>query len=172
MIHKDKVFPIGQIIKPHGIHGEMSFDIKADILDNEVVPFLIFELDGIMVPFAVESYRTKSKSTGALKLEGVASEIEAKQFSGLTIYIQEQFLEEVEDTAIELDYFVGFTLIDEEAGELGVIHEVDQTTDNALFVILKEDDELLIPVVEEYILGIDHQLKTITVLLPEGLLEL
>lgn len=172
MILKDKVFPIGQVIKPHGIHGDMSYDIKGDVLDNEDVPFLIFELDGIMVPFAVESHRYKSKSTGSLKLEGVTSEIEAKQFSGLTIYIQEQFLEVVEDTAIELDYFVGFMLVDVEQGEIGVIQEVDQTTENALFVIPQEEDELLIPVVEEYIQEIDHQQKIITVLLPEGLLNL
>lgn len=172
MIKKEQVFPIGQIIKPHGIHGEMTFDITSDILNRDDIPFFIFEIDGILVPFSVEAYRYKSNTTGILQLEGVKSEQEAKPFSGLSVYIQNEFLEEVEDTAIELDYFVGFRLFDVEKGEIGVIHEVDQTTDNALFVIQKEDDELLIPVGDEYIKEIDHQQKTITVLLPEGLLDL
>lgn len=172
MIKKEQVFPIGQIIKPHGIHGEMTFDITSDILNRDDIPFFIFEIDGILVPFSVEAYRYKSNTTGILQLEGVASEQEAKPFSGLPVYIQNEYLEEVEDTAIELDYFVGFRLFDVVKGEIGVIQEVDQTTDNALFVIHKEDDELLIPVGDEYIQEIDHQLKTITVLLPEGLLDL
>lgn len=172
MIRKEQVFPIGQIIKPHGIHGEMTFDITSDILNRDDIPFFIFEIDGILVPFSVEAYRYKSNTTGILQLDGVTSEQEAKPFSGLPVYIQNEYLEEVEDTAIELDYFVGFRLFDVEKGEIGVIQEVDQTTDNALFVIQKEDDELLIPVGDEYIQEIDHQLKTITVLLPEGLLDL
>lgn len=172
MIHKDKVFPIGQIIKPHGIHGEMSFDVKGDMLDNEPAPFLIFELEGILVPFTVEAHRYKTNTTGILQLEGVCSEQEARQFSGLTIFVQDQYIEKVEDTDIELDYFAGFLLVDVVKGEIGVIHEVDETTENALFVILKEDDEVLIPVVEEFIQEIDHERKIITVALPEGLLDL
>lgn len=172
MIRKEQVFPIGQIIKPHGIHGEMTFDITSDILNRDDVPFFIFEIDGILVPFSVEAYRYKSNTTGILQLEGVATEQEAKQFSGLTIFLQKQYLEEVEDAEIELDYFVGFRLIDVEKGEIGIINEVDQTTENALFVIMKDEDELLVPVGDEYIQEIDHQHKTITVLLPEGLLDL
>jgi len=172
MIQKEQVFPIGQIIKPHGIHGEMTFDITSDILNRDDIPFFIFEIDGIFVPFSVETYRYKSNTTGILQLEGVDTDQEAKQFSGLTIYIEKQFLDEVEDAEIELDYFVGFSMIDVEKGEIGVIQEVDQTTENALFVIQKDEDELLIPVGDEYIQEIDHQQKIIRVLLPDGLLDL
>lgn len=172
MIKKEQVFPIGQIIKPHGIHGEMTFDITGDILSREEIPFFIFELEGILVPFSVGEYRYKTNATGILSLEDVATEQQAKQFSGLTIYIEKQYLEEVENAEIELDYFVGFRLIDTVKGEIGLIDEVDQTTENALFVIKKDGDELLIPVGDEYIQEIDHQQKTIIVTLPEGLLDL
>lgn len=172
MIRKEQVFPIGQIIKPHGIHGEMTFDITSDILNRDDIPFFIFEIDGILVPFSVDDYRYKTNTTGILSIEGINSEQEAKQFSGLTIYLQKQYLEAVEDAEIELDYFVGFRLIDIEKGEIGIINEVDQTTENALFVIIKDEDELLVPVGDEYIQEIDHQQKTITVSLPEGLLDL
>ncbi|MEA4983123.1 MAG: ribosome maturation factor RimM, partial [Paludibacter sp.] len=134
--------------------------------------FFIFEIDGILVPFSVDDYRYKTNTTGILSIEGINSEQEAKQFSGLTIYLQKQYLEAVEDAEIELDYFVGFRLIDVEKGEIGIINEVDQTTENALFVIIKDEDELLVPVGDEYIQEIDHQQKTITVSLPEGLLDL
>ena len=172
MITKEQVFPIGQINKPHGIHGEMSFSFTSDVFDRVELPFFIFEIDGIMVPFSVNTYRFKTASTGILKLEGVGNEQEARTFSGLPIYVQNEYLDVVENTEIELDYFVGFLLIDAVKGDIGIIHEIDQTTENALFVIQQTDDELLIPVGDEYIQEIDHEHKTITVVLPEGLLDL
>ena len=172
MILKSSVFPIGQIIKPHGVNGEMSFSFTSDIFDREEIPYFIFEMQGILVPFFVAEYRFKGKTTGLLKLDGVTTDDQARGFFGLTIYLPKKYLEKVEDTEIELDYFAGFSLVDAEKGLLGVISEVDQTTENVLFVIPTQDDELLIPAGEEYIEEIDHEKKIIYVRLPEGLLDL
>ena len=172
MISKSEVFPIGQVTKPHGVNGEMSFSFSSDVFDSEDIPYFIFEMQGILVPFFLDEYRFKSNSTGLLKLDGISSDEKAREFSGLTIYLPKKYLDKVEDAEIELDYFAGFTLIDAEKGNLGVISEVDQTTDNVLFVIPTKNDELLIPAGEEYIEEIDHDKKVIYVRLPEGLLDL
>lgn len=172
MITKEEVFPIGQITKPHGVNGEMAFSFTTDIFDREEVPYFIFDMQGILVPFFLKEYRFKSNTTALLKLDGVDTEEQAREFAGLTIYLSKNYLEKVDDAEIELDYFAGFSLIDSEKGLLGVISEVDQTTDNVLFVIPTEDDELLIPAGEEYIDEIDHDQKIIYVTLPEGLLDL
>ena len=172
MISKTDVFPIGQINKPHGINGEMSFSFTTDVFDREDIPYFVFEMQGILVPFFLEEYRFKGSTTGLLILEGIKNEDQAKAFYGLTIYLPKNYLEKVEDNEIELDYFASFSLIDSEKGLLGIIAEVDQTTENVLFVIKTEDDELLIPAGEEYIQEIDHIKKIIYVTLPEGLLDL
>ena len=172
MITKNEVFPIGQVTKPHGVSGEMSFSFTTDVFDREDVPFFIFDMQGILVPFFLEEYRFKSNTTGLMKLEGITTDDQAREFAGLTIYLHKKYLEKVEDTEIELDYFAGFSLVDSEKGLVGVISEVDQTTDNVLFVIPTEDDELLIPAGDEYIDEIDHEKKIIYVTLPEGLLDL
>jgi len=172
MISKNDVFPIGQITKPHGVSGEMSFSFTSDVFDNEDVPYFVFDMQGILVPFFLDEYRFKGSTTGLLKLDGITTEEQAKGFSGLTIFLPKSYLDKVEDTEIELDYFAGFSLVDAEKGLLGIISEVDQTTDNVLFVIPTEDDELLIPAGEEYIEEIDHDKKIIYVKLPEGLLDL
>ena len=172
MIKKEDIFPIGQINKPHGINGEMTFSFSSDVFDTEDVPYFVIEIQGIMVPFFIEEYRFKSNETALIKLEGINTDEKARSFSGLTVYLPKQYLEKVEDTEIELDYFVGFTLIDLQRGEIGIISEVDQTTENALFVIPTADDEILIPVGDDYIQEIDHDNKRITVDLPVGLLEL
>ena len=50
--------------------------------------------------------------------------------------------------------------------------DVDNTTVNTLFVVEREEEELLVPAQEEFIVGIDQKQKLITVELPEGLLNL
>ena len=172
MISLDEIFPIGQINKPHGVNGELSFTFSSDVFDNEEIPYLIMEIEGIPVPFFIDEYRFKTNSTGLIKFQDISSEEAARELNGLTIYVLKKYLDKVENEEIELAYFVGFTLIDVNAGEIGVISEVDETTENTLFVIPKDDDELLIPVGEDYISEIDHDKKIITVNLPDGLLEL
>jgi len=172
MISKFDIFPIGQIIKPHGIHGELSFSFTSDVFDKEDITYFIFEIQGIFVPFFITEYRFKTNTTALVKLDDITSEEQARPFCGLTIYVSNEFLEKVEVVEIELDYFVGFQLIDENSSLIGLIKEVDQTTENALFIIEKPNDELFIPVSNDYIQNIDHKKKIIQVRLPEGLLDL
>lgn len=172
MILKDNLIPVGQLLKPHGIHGELVFEFSSDVFDREEVPFFILEIEGIYVPFRVASYRLRSSSTALLKLKGVDTEEQARTFSGLTTYISNEYLAEMEDTEVEPHYFEGFLLIDIHHGEIGEISEVDETTDNALFVVPRGDEELLIPVSEAYIVAIDHNKREITLNLPDGLLDL
>lgn len=172
MISENEIFPIGQIVKPHGVNGELSFTFTTDVFDEEKTAFFILEVNGIYVPFFIESYRFKSNSTGLLKLEDINNEIQAKALSGTTIYLPKTYLDKVESTDVELDYFVGFEIVDANAGSIGAITEVDQTTENALFVIGYGEDEMLIPIGEDYIVEIDHDNKVLYVSLPDGLLEL
>lgn len=172
MILKDEIFPIGQITKPHGLKGEMSFTTTSSILDEVDVPFIVLEPEGLLVPFYLEHVRMKTDTTGLLKLERIDSEEQAREYAGLTIYLPNMFLDEIEDNEIETEYFVGFEITDEEKGRIGRVLAVDQSTANALFVVETESGEVLIPVAEEYITGIDHDRKIISLKLPEGLLDL
>jgi 16S rRNA processing protein RimM len=172
MLHKDNLIEIGKVIKPHGIHGEMSFTYTVDIFEVDDLPFFIFEIDGILVPFKVSEYRIRSDSTGFLTLEGIESEDEARAFDGLAIYVNQSVLATDEHLNLSLEYFVGFHLIDVLQGKVGAITDIDRSTANVLYVVEKGDGELLIPVADDYIREINHDLKEIVVKLPEGLLDL
>jgi 16S rRNA processing protein RimM len=172
MLHKDNLIEIGKVIKPHGIQGEMLFAYTADIFEVDDLPFFIFEMDGIWVPFTVCEYRIKTDSTGFLTLEGVDSENEARAFDGLAIYVDKSVIATDEHLNLSLEYFAGFQLIDVLQGKVGVITGIDRSTVNVLYVVEKEDGELLIPVADDYIREINHDLKEIVVELPEGLLDL
>jgi 16S rRNA processing protein RimM len=54
---------------------------------------------------------------------------------------------------------------------LGQITDIDDATLNTLFVVDYQDDELLIPACEEFIIDIMPDERRILMQLPEGLLE-
>jgi len=172
MIQKSEVFPIGQITKTHGLRGELAFSCTNTTLEEEDVSFVILEPEGILVPFFIEEVRLKTDTSGLIKLERIDSEEQAHEYVGLTIYLPNEFIDETDEPEFEADYFVGFEIIDEEKGKIGIVAALDQSTDNILFVVETDADEILIPAADEYITKIDHERKTIRMNLPEGLLEL
>ena len=77
------------------------------------------------------------------------------------------------DDIVFLDDLVGYYIIDNTLGLIGRIIEVDDTTDNILFVVENSDGErIFIPAVEDLISSINEESKSVEMILPEGLLTL
>lgn len=172
MIRENEVFKIGKLTKPHGIKGEISFSFDNDVFDRVDCPYLICSINGIFVPFFIEEYRFKGKDTALITFEGIDSEEKAARFSGIEVYFPRKYYEEdtQEDIEYSWSFFIGFKAIDKNAGELGIIEEVDEKTLNTLFLIKNSEDELIIPATESFIEKIDPKKKIIYLQLPEGLI--
>ena len=172
MIKKEEVYKIGLFNKPHGIHGELQFTFTDDTFYRLDCDYLICLLDGIFVPFFIEEYRCRSDSTALVKLEGIDTAERARMFTNIEVYFPVKHAEEAEDGELSWNFFIGFQMEDIHHGPLGEGRDVDTTTVNTLFVVEREEEELLVPAQEEFIVGIDQKQKLITVELPEGLLNL
>lgn len=73
---------------------------------------------------------------------------------------------------LPLDYFIGFSLLNEENEILGTITNVDCSTENFLFIVTQNDKDIFIPATDDFIIDIDINSKTLTMSLPEGLLDI
>jgi 16S rRNA processing protein RimM len=171
MINRNEIFPIGKIEKTHGLNGELAFSFTTDVFDTAGADFFVLEMEGIFVPFFIESYRFKSDTTGLIKFDDINSEEKARELSSHEIYLPIRFLSEMDESEIGLEYFIGFSLMESDR-LIGIITGVDESTDNALFIVEQNNDEILIPVVDEYISEIDHENRILHVDLPLGLLDL
>ncbi|WP_289006049.1 ribosome maturation factor RimM [uncultured Parabacteroides sp.] len=173
MIRKEEVFKIGQFAKPHGIKGEISLVTNCDLFDDVEDPCIVCEIDGILVPFFIEDYRYKTDTVMLVKLENVNDEKAARDFTNREVFFP---LEDVgeDDLVGDMSWgsFIGYTVIDEQHGELGKITDVDETTINVLLQIDHKGNEILLPAAEELITSADHENKTLRVSVPEGLLDL
>ncbi len=174
MIKKAEVFQIGHFYKTHGISGELSFSYTTDIFDRTEAPYWVLEMDGILVPFFVESYRFRSDSSALVMLEGINNEFKAKELVGKTVYYPVAFADNEEEESSENDVsaIIGYNVSDKNHGNLGQILSIDESTLNVLLVVEGEMGEILIPLAGDFLLGIDKKSRTLHVELPEGYLEL
>ncbi|NDV64770.1 ribosome maturation factor RimM [Bacteroides sp. 224] len=172
MIKKEEVYKIGLFNKPHGIHGELSFTFTDDIFDRVDADYVICLLDGILVPFFIEEYRFRSDSTALMKLEGVETAERARMFTNIEVYFPVKYAQDSASDELTWNFFVGFVATTKDQELLGEIVDVDETTQNVLFVIDHHGDELLVPAQEEFIVEMDQVNRKIILDLPEGLLTL
>lgn len=171
MIKEEDVYRIGIINKPHGIHGELSFTFDDDIFDRVDADYIVCLMDGILVPFFIESYRFRSDSSALMKLEGVDDEQQARRFTNTEVFFPKKHAEGTEDEDLTWSYFTGFIIKDVKEGEIGKVTDVDDSTINTLFVVDQDGKELLIPAQEDFIVNLDREARIITMDLPSGLIE-
>ena len=172
MIRKEDTVRIGFFAKPHGIKGELSLVTDYDLFEDEEDPYVICEMDGILVPFFVESFRYKRNAVILVKLEDIDCELSAKKFINKEVLYPANRLKASSVDVMTPKRFVGYMLEGKEQGELGFITYVDETTINTLFKVDYYGKELLVPVADELVCSIDHEEQRIVLVLPEGILTM
>jgi len=168
MIKAEEVFKIGRLGKAHGVKGEVSFQFDDDVFDRTDADYLILDIDGILVPFFIEEYRFRSDNVALMKFEDIDTQDRAQELTGCDVYFPRALADE--DDAPTLTFLVGFDVIDAINGKtVGRIAAIDDSTANLLFELA---DGRLLPAADELISDIDQFGRTITMNIPEGLLEL
>ena len=169
MIKEEEVYKIGKLGKTHGVKGEISFLFDDDVFDRVDADYLVLMVDGILVPFFMEEYRFRSDTTAIVKFCDIDTQERARELTGCDVWFPRALADSDDDT-ITWAAIVGFDIIDANSGKpVGRIASVDDTTLNILFCL---EDGRLIPASEDLITGIDKANRTITINIPEGLLDL
>ena len=173
MITLNDVYLIGTLGKPHGVKGEIAFSFDDDVFDREEADYLFILIDGLLVPFFIEEYRFSSDVQALMKFEGIDSLEQAMALTGCDVYYPRDHADDQDDDTVSKAELNGFKLIDAASGKVvGTIKGLDDATANLLFIVDTGQGERLIPASHELIKKIDKHQQTITVAIPEGLLEI
>ncbi|WP_075603420.1 ribosome maturation factor RimM [Saccharicrinis aurantiacus] len=170
MINKTDCTKIGVLAKPHGVKGEISISLEEGIYAGDFESeFLLLDIEDGLVPFYIESIRDKSNKYVLVKLADVDTEDKVRKLAETDIYVltTEMLINEEKPSAA----LVGFTVNDAVKGNVGVISGVQEITNNPLFEIDADGNEVLIPINPDFILSIDEDNKIINMDLPEGLID-
>ena len=171
MIELHEVQRMGYVLKTHGVNGELVVSVPADMDWSEDTDYLVCSMDGILVPFFIESIRGKSSTNILVKFDDIDSVEQARKFQGAVVYLPNEYVENNLDQ-MSWSTFIDYKVEDAVAGYLGNIVAVDDSTLNVLFLVKQGDRERVIPANDAWIESIDSMNRVIKYNLPEGVAEL
>ena len=155
------MLPVAKVVKSFGTDGGLllSSDVDLESLNFEEPVFIVF--DGLQVPFFILDCTPKGGKT-VVHLNDVVNLADAEEMVGRTIYADV----ETEDEG-ETD-FTGWTILDR-GRELGRCTGLEAIPGNPCLIASTASGEVLIPLHEDFVAGIDEASHTLSLILPEGL---
>jgi 16S rRNA processing protein RimM len=164
-------FKIGTIIKTRGLKGELQLYVDFEHLQDINFTAVFFDIAGKLVPYFVQSVKYK-KNTAWLFLEDVDTIEKATKLVKKDVYLPNKLKPKKKKGEFTLKDLKGFIAIDEKEGELGEILEVQELPHQFIATVNYQNSEVLFPLNETIIKGIDLEGGEVYVDLPEGLLDI
>jgi len=174
MASKPRYLLLGEILRPHGINGEVRMRILTDY------PERIASLEMVYLgsdPNVAEAagYRVEHmrphQGYGLLKLEGVDSRDEADLLRELFVMVSIEDAVPLEEGEYYLYQIIGLRVQTQDGELLGTLTDVLETGANNVYVVdSPRYGEILIPVIQETIIETDVHAGVVIVRLPPGLL--
>ena len=170
---KDNFFLLGYISKKFGYKGELVFVLNVDDPENyKNLELTFIEIQGRPVPFFIENIISRKNNDFIVKIEDINSPEEAQFLIGNKIYLKTDSLPKLSEGRFYFHEIIGFKIFDISKGYIGEIEKVVEQSQQSLFQIKSKDKEILIPVVDDIILNINHKKKQINIDAPDGLIDL
>lgn len=169
---KDNCFFFGKITKTHGLKGELT--LKTDISDPKDfkdLKYLLIEEKNNLIPYFIEK-QTISGDKMFIGLQDVNTVEKASAFIGRSTFLPNDFLPELDEDDFYFKEIIGFTIVDEALGEIGIISDVIEYPTQAVIQVIKDEKEILIPVHDDIITKILKKERTIVVRTPDGLVDM
>jgi 16S rRNA processing protein RimM len=163
---------VATVVKTHGIHGEIILKLHRKSLSLKSNEPVFLDIDGGLVPFFISSYEQTGTETGILGLQDVESDLMARRLKDIDLYVDTSVYDIRQPAEFGISDMVGYLIIDNTSGYRGEVIEFVDIPKNPLLKVRKGKKELLIPLREEMILGIDSKKKRIIIQAPEGLFSL
>ncbi len=166
-------YQLGYVIKTHGLHGEVSILLDVDF------PEAYEELESVfvasagsetLVPFFVEHIAIR-QNKALIKFEEVDTIEQAEALLKAQLYLPLSSLPPLEGDRYYYHEIIGFTVTDQEQGELGTVRDVYESTGQDMIVMQYQEKEVLIPINDDIVQRVDKAQSLVHVMLPEGLLE-
>lgn len=178
MIERSSLARIGTFGKPHGINGEINLSVDAD-LDLRDLSCIVIDVDGINVPFFFSSVRERGNGSYLVMIDGIASDRDVAWLVNKQVYGLVDEVREVSDYGNDgeegfyAEDLIGYRVVTDDNLLTGTVDDIDDSTDNVLFIILTDEGRrIMVPVADEFITDIDTDNKIMKMQLPDGLINL
>lgn len=167
----DECFRLGKITKPFGFKGQVIFFLDVDSPDDYAELDSVFvEVKGSLVPYFIDDIVINGNKA-TVTFEELTPQ-EATALVGCDLYLPLDILPKLDGNRFYYHEVIGWRVIDSVKGDIGTIASVIDYPAQALFQIMKNDKEILIPIIDQVIDNVDREEKTMYITAPNGLIDL
>ncbi len=172
-MRKEDCFYLGKIAKKFSFKGEVLAYLDTDEPElYENMESVFVECNKHLVPFFIESSSLHKNDFLRIRFEDVKTEEEADALLGNDLYLPLQMLPKLTGNKFYYHEVIGFEVEDKRVGIVGKIQSINDSTAQPLFEVLQDEKEILIPMIDHFLLKIDRENKKVIMDLPEGLIEM
>lgn len=172
-MNENEVFKIGRLVKLHGVKGKVEMSFTDDVFDRSGIDYLFLRVDGLLVPFFIDSYSFKGANRVLIKFDDIDDTSSAQRLVNSDVFFPYAEIPDRESDEDMTDYLIGYRLYNAPAEYVGEVTDIDtQSANTLLFVKTPNDNNVMIPLHPELVSNLDEKQRTITMNLPEGLLQI
>jgi len=172
-MRKEDCFYLGKIAKKFSFKGEVLIYLDTDepeLYENMESVFVEFNKN--LVPFFIENSSLHKNDFLRVQFEDIDSEEEADSIINCDVYLPLSMLPKLEGNKFYFHEVIGFEIEDKRLGIFGKIVSINDATAQPLFEVLNGKVEILIPMIDQFLIKIDRENKKVIMDLPEGLVEM
>lgn len=172
-MRKEDCFYLGKIAKKFSFKGEVLIYLDTDEPElYENLESVFVECNKHLVPFFIESSNIHKNDFLRVHFEDVNTEEEADEILGNEIYLPLSMLPKLSGNKFYFHEVINFDVEDKRLGIVGKIVSINDSTAQPLFEVINGDKEILIPMIDQFLVKIDRENKKVVMDLPEGLIEM
>ena len=160
---------MGTIVRPHGLKGEVKISLSCSGIDRLVscVSLRLVKGGKELKPVSVIRSFSHSDGDAVLRFKEVKGVEEAESLRGAQLAVLAKDLAELPPGSFYSDDLLGLTVMTVDGVELGQVEEVMDELANAVCVVRKGGEEVLVPFLKSVIREMDLKARRMVVELPE-----
>ncbi len=172
-MQKSECFFLGKITKPHGLKGEVTVWLDVDNPDDyEGLDAVFLEIKNELVPFIISDIQIRGKKSIA-KFEDINKIEQTESVVGAELYLPLTSLPKLSGKKFYYHEVIGFEIYDNNLQKsIGLLKAIYESSGQDLFGIDANGVEILVPIVDEFIVAVDRTIKRIEINAPDGLLDI
>lgn len=165
---------LGTITKKHGIKGEVVIKLDTDQPEmyNNLESILLY-IKGDLVPFFIKNRKWNSRGSLIVIFENEDFN-SVEKLIGIEIYLPLSTLPKRTGNSFYYHEIIGFSILrTENQKNIGIIVSVNDETPQILLILEDEyQKQVIIPLVDDWIVNVNREQKFIEMELPLGIEEL
>lgn len=172
-MHKEDCFYLGKIAKKFSFKGEVLIYLDTDEPElYENMESIFVEFNKNLIPYFIENSSLHKNDFLRVKFEDVDNEEQADEIIGSEVYLPISMLPKLEGNKFYFHEVIGFEIEDKRLGVFGKIVSINDSSAQPLFEVVNGSVEILVPMIDQFLVKIDRENKKVVMDLPEGLVEM